>query len=202
MGLNNNIKTAFQASFNSRCIELMIDSYNTAIKNKSISGDWNENDITAQLHEYIDNNPLRLKWSISSNVEHHLPKDSIPKTKNFSAKYPRIDLRFTVFKSQNEYKYFFEAKNLKEKDSALKRRYIKTGIDNYISKKYENGCLIGYLLEGNLDLTVKGVNSLLTKDKRSTEILQQQTFKLHDCCYESSHLPMGNLKHFIFDFTK
>lgn len=154
---------------------LMIDSYNTAIKNKSISADWNENNITAQLHEYIDNNPLRLKWSISSNVEHHLPKDSIPKTKNFSAKYPKIDLRFTVFKSQNEYKYFFEAKNLKEKDSALKRRYIQTGI------------LIGYLLEGNLDLTVKGINSLLTKDKRSTEILQQQTFKLHDCCYESLH---------------
>jgi hypothetical protein len=201
MGLNNNIRIAFKTSFDNRCMELITASYYTAIIEKSISIDWNENDITAQLHEYIDCNPLRIKWAISTNVEHHLPKESIKKEKGFSAKFPRIDLRFTTFKSKNEYRYFLEAKNLKQTDSSLKRRYIETGINNYISKKYENGCLAGYLLEGSLDLTINGINSLLTKDKRSDETLRKQFLKFHTSYYESSHSTIGIIKHLIFDFT-
>jgi hypothetical protein len=200
MGLNNKITIAFIAGFENRCIRLIVAAYHSAIHEKSVSVDWNENDITAQLHEYIDSDPLRIKWYISSNVEHHLPKDSIKKEKGFSAKYSRIDLRFSTINSHSEFKYFLEAKNLKEKNYALKRRYIKTGIDNFISKKYPNGCLVGYLLEGNLDLTVIGINSLLNRYNRSTEIMKKQICNLHDCYYESSH-PSIKVKHYIFDFT-
>ena len=137
MGLNYNITIFFKAGFENRCIRLIVAAYHSAIREKTVSVDWNENDITAQFHEYIENDPLRIKWSISSNVEHHLPKDSIKKEKGFSDKYSRIDLRFVTFKKL-EYKYFLEAKRLKEKDYALKKRYIETGIDNFISKKYQN----------------------------------------------------------------
>ncbi len=163
--------------------------------------DWNENDITAQLHEYIDSDQKRLNWSIISNVEHHFPKKSITRVKGFAAKYPRIDLRFATIKSSLEYKYFFEAKNLKEKSSALKRRYIDTGIENFNSKKYENGCLVGYLLNGDVELTIKGINSLLVKDNREKETLIKEYCKYHDNYYESSHSYIQCLKHYIFDFT-
>jgi len=199
MGLNNKITIAFIAGFENRCIRLIVAAYHSAIHEKTVSVDWNENDITAQLHEYIDSNPLRIKWSISSNVEHHLPKDSIKKEKGFSAKFARIDLRFVTLKKL-EYKYYMEAKNLKEKVYALKRRYIKEGIDSFISGKYQNGCLLGYLLDGDLELTVIGINSLLIRYNRSTEIMKKQICKLHNCYYESSHSDM-NLKHYIFDFT-
>lgn len=199
MRLNNKITIAFIASFENRCIRLIVAAYHSAISEKTVSLDWYENDITAQLHEYIDSDPLRIKWSISSNLEHHLPKDSIKKEKGFSDKYSRIDLRFVTFKKL-EYIYFLEAKRLKEKDYALKKRYIETGIDNFISKKYPNGCLVGYLLEGNLDLTVMGINSLLNRYNRSTEIMKKQMCNLHDYYYESSH-PGINVKHYIFDFT-
>lgn len=146
------VKRAFRNAFENRCLKLIIDAYRNTIQDNTISLDWDENDITAQLHEYIDSNQSRLNWSIISNVEHHLPKKSIDKENGFAAKYPRIDLRFATIKSHIEYQYFFEAKNLKEKSSALKRRYIDTGIDNFNSKKYENGCLIGYLLMGDMEL--------------------------------------------------
>ncbi len=197
----SNVKSAFRDAFKIRCLKLLVSAYKNAIQDKSISLDWDENDITAQLHEYIHSNQLRLNWSIISNVEHHLPKKPIAKKKGFAAKYPRIDLRFVTIKSRLEYQYFFEAKNLEQKSSSLKRRYIDTGIDNFNSKKYENGCLIGYLLDGDVKLTVKGINSLLVKDNRRKELLSKKDCKLHNSCYESIHSNLPCLKHYIFDFT-
>ena len=101
----------------------MVDAYQTSVTAKAVQLDWNENDISSELHECMKKNPLRVKWKISTNVEAHLPDDRT-KIKGFSATFPRIDLRLTSFISEYEYDYFFEAKNLKVSDSALKRRYI------------------------------------------------------------------------------
>lgn len=201
MSEQNKVKQAFQVGFENRCLRLLVTSYTQAIQNKRISLDWDENDITAELHEYIDSNQTRINWSIISNVEHHLPKQSIPKEKGFAAKFARIDLRFVTIKSKLEYLYFFEAKNLKEKNYDLKRRYIDTGIDNYNSKKYTNGCLVGYLMEGNVILTIKGINSILIKNNREKEILIKEYCRYHNSYFESSHSNIQCLKHYIFDFT-
>jgi len=200
MALYTNIYEKFRNAFEQKCHQLIIDAYQTSLTEKAIQLEWNENDISSELHRHIKENPLRLKWRVSTNVEADIPKD-IPKVKGFSDKFPRIDFRLTSFKSTYEYEYFFEAKNLKQNDSALKRRYIDTGIDSFVSGKYENGSLIGYLLEGRADKTVKGINSLLEKDKRNTETLDFKSNKLIKNYYESSHSEIGTLKHFIFDFT-
>ena len=202
MAKSNKISVAFKAGFEKRCITLFIAAYKSIIKEKSIKLDWEENDITAQLHKYIDSNHQRLKWSIFMDVEHHLPKDNIKKEKGFAAQYPRIDLNFASFNSYVEYKYSIEAKRLKQNDSDLKRRYIKTGINNFVSKKYKNGCLVGYLLDGIVESTINGINSLLDKYGRSTEILCLKPCMLHDNYYESSHTTIGTLKHYILDFAE
>jgi hypothetical protein len=145
-------------------------------------------------------NPLRSKWKVSTNVEAHLPT-AIPKVKGFSATFPRIDFRLTSFISTFEYEYFFEAKNLKEKDSALKRRYIATGIDNFTSGKYKDGSIVGYLVEGAPSKTVDGINKLLNKDSRNTESLTLKPNVLHADYYESEHTAVGTLKHFILNFA-
>ena len=147
MALDNVIYQTFKNAFENRCFQLLIEAYQTSLSKKVIQLDWDENDISSELHEYIKINPLRTKWKISSNVEAHLPT-AIPKVKSFSARFPRIDFRLTSFISTFEYEYFFEAKNLKEKNSALKRRYIETGINNFISSKYKDGSIVGYLVEG------------------------------------------------------
>lgn len=112
-----------------------------------------------------------------------------------------MDFKLTSFFSTNEFEYFFEAKNLKQNKSVLNRRYIKTGIDYFISKKYENGSLIGYLLEGKTDETIIEINSLLTKDKRDTEVLNHKPQNIFNSIYESNHPKIGILKHLVFDFT-
>tara|TARA_R110002167_G_scaffold318488_2_gene524116 strand:- start:10189 stop:10809 length:621 start_codon:yes stop_codon:yes gene_type:complete len=200
MGLNKVIVASFKRGFEEKCFQLITESYVSAMETKVIKLNWDENDITSELHEHIKENPLRLKWSIVTNVEQHLPKDAIKKEKGFAAKLPRIDLRLVTINSSLEYEYHMEAKNLKEKDSGLKRRYIDTGINNFVSKKYENGCLLGFVLEGDMEKTVDGINKLLKKDDRVPEFLKSKTHNLHDSYYESEHNDSFILKHFMFDF--
>ncbi len=196
----------FKISFENKCIRLFVEAYNQYITEKSIQVNWEENDITSQLHEYIDKNPLRSKWSISSNVEQHLPNHSVAKTKGFAAKDLRIDLRFVkfqmkIFQSSKQHEVFFEAKRLKASDSGLKRRYIDTGIDNFTTLNYPHGFLVGYLLEGTVSSTIEnGINKLLRDDSREQECLHPQQHEIVQHYFESNHSDLC-LKHLIFDFT-
>jgi len=201
MALNKDIIFAFRKGFEDNCYQLLIEAFNSSATEKIIQTDWDENDITSELHKHINSNPLRLKFEISSNVEHHLPKETIEKKKGFASKLPRIDLRLSRISSMLEYTYYFEAKNLKEKDSALKRRYIDTGINSFTTKKYENGSLVGYLLKGDLNNTIQGINKLLKRDGRSLEYLVEKRIQKHNNYYESEHKEIGILKHLIFDFS-
>ena len=201
MALSKDIVFAFRKGFEDNCYQLLIEAYNSSVTEKIIQVDWDENDITSELHKHINSNPLRLKWEISTNVEHHLPKKTIAKKKGFASKLPRIDLRLSRISLNLEYIYYFEAKNLKENSSKLKRRYINTGINSFTTKKYENGSLVGYLVEGNLNKTVIGINKLLKKDNRSSEYLIEKKIPKHNYYYESKHKKIGILKHLLFDFS-
>lgn len=192
----------FRRSFEGRCIRLVVAAYQQAITEKSITVDLDENDITAMLIENISDNPVRLKWSIFANRENPLTDKNQMNKKGYSAKESRIDMQFANITSEKEYRFFMEAKNLKEKDSQLKRRYIYSGIDSFIYGKYPNFFLTGYLLEGDLINTVNGVNKLLKKYKREKEILKRCNYKYHDHYYESEHPDAVVLKHLILDFTE
>lgn len=196
-----NYTGTFKTSFETRCFRLLVDSYRSAIVEKSISLDWHENDITSVLNNYIYKNKTRLKWEIVNSREEYLFDKDSPKTKGFADREYRIDMKLTSINSGKEYVYYFEAKNLKENETALKRRYIDTGIDSFTSGKYKNGALVGYLLSGDKIGTVKGINDLLIKDSRNGEILIQNDNSFHDSYFESGHASIGVLKHLIFDFT-
>ena len=200
MALNTIVYEKFRNAFEQKCYHLIIDAYQKSLTEKIIQLDWNENDISSELHRHIKENPLRKKWKFLTQVEAHLPTDTNSE-KGFADKFPRIDFKLATFYKDDDCEYFFEAKNLKQNDSSLKRRYIKTGIDSFVSKKYENGSLIGYLLEGRTNETIVGINSLLEKDKRDTETLIHKSNKLIKTYYESDHSDIGTLKHLIFDFT-
>lgn len=199
--LNRDIYEKFKNAFEQKCFQLIIQAFQTSLAEKTIHADSNENDISYLLHKHTEENPLRVKWKVSTTVEARIPK-GIPKEKGFADKFPRIDFRLTSFISCYEYEYFFEAKNLKQNDSALKRRYIDTGIDNFVSGKYNKGSLIGYLLEGNPAETIKGINSLLKKDQREAEVLHLKNNTWLKTYYESNHSNIGTLKHLVFDFSK
>jgi hypothetical protein len=200
MAFNTTIRENFKRAFEQKCFLLLKEAYQTSLSQKVIQLDWNENDISAELHKHIEDNSQRLLWQILAIRESYIAKD-IPKVKGYSDKFPRIDFKFGTFASGSEYGYYFEAKILKQYNPGLKRRYIETGIDSFASRKYENGSLLAYLMEGKIDETISGINALLIKDKRHTETLMLKSSEALGDFYESTHSDIGILKHLIFDFT-
>jgi len=202
MALNIGIKEKFRKAFEQKCFSLIVEAYERLVSEKIDVSLFMENDISAILNKNIELSIKSIDWQIFSKTENYIHKDDQVLKKGFADKLSRIDFVFSVFNSRNKYEYFIEAKNLKEKDSALKRRYINTGINNFTTKKYENGSLVGYLLKGNLSKTIQGINSLLIKkDKRNTQTLISKKNDFHKDYFESWHTEIGVLKHLIFDFT-
>ena len=194
-----------------RCLTLLSQVYCITKSNGNISIDWEEEDISKELLLSLNTNRKRLEWQIDIVPEHRLYKNDGIAAKSAS----RIDFRFSGW-TANQWEYFAEAKNLIEVDSfkvgrktkisatKLHKRYIKTGIDNYVSGKYpSNGCLIGYVLQGKIDNIISCLNNCLCNANRVSEILKQQSLGLDefDSCYVSIHDNSYSIKHLMLDYT-
>ncbi len=86
----------------------------------------------------------------------------------------------------------------------MHERYVKTGIDSYLSGKYpSNGCLIGYILQGKIDNIISCLNDCLCNANRTSEILKQQCLGIDkfDSCYVSIHDKSYSIKHLMLDYT-
>jgi hypothetical protein len=159
-----------------------------------------ENDFTEMLDQYITDNKKRIKWRINNTTEKHL-HDKSHIEKGFADKEKRIDMRMSHIKFQNEYHFYIEAKRLKEHDYALKKRYIDTGIDNYLHSIYPKGILVGYLQEGDVDNTIQGINDILNQYNRASECLCRKEHVIHDEYFESVHPNFGIIQHFVLNYT-
>ena len=197
----NHLKEPFEKKFEANCFKLITEAYDSlVIKAKMTILKWNENSITKNLNDFIENNPKSLQWRITPNVEQPVGKDK-KKEPVDANKLSRIDLRFVTINSNYRYKYYMEAKNLKENDSDLKKRYIEDGIKSFLDGKYPGECLLGYILEGDLKKTVYGINNLLKNYAKEYEILKLKPHRICHSYYESVHNCGFIIKHLMFDFT-
>jgi hypothetical protein len=189
----------FKIGFEKKCIRLFVEAYKQSIKDKVIHIGLIENDITEILRMYMDKNFQKDKWKIHLSRDFVISDPNISQVKGFSNTLKKVDLIMEIY---DTYKFTcsIEAKRLKENDYELKRRYIDTGIDSFITKKYPYGFLVGYLLEGTVFPTVDGINKLLKKDGREGESLYGKKHEIAQYYFESNHSELC-LKHLIFDFT-
>ncbi|MCQ2270069.1 MAG: hypothetical protein MJZ52_02420 [Bacteroidales bacterium] len=201
MSLTVSVIDAFKKSFEKRCVSLLVSAYHTSITNHEYKADWMENDFTSLLDKHIDKDPNRKKWKINCHIEHHLHTDKTNNRKGYANKESRIDMRLSTFSSTDECLFYVEAKRLKEKDNGLLSRYVDTGIDNYLTKKYPYGILVGYLIKGDVDATIGNINTILKKKNRINEVLSRKIHPIHNQYFESTHPDFGIISHFVFDFT-
>lgn len=211
--LNTNITQAFRMQFEQDCIRLLLDSYNK-LQDKNSIRELTENNVTVRLIGQIKANPLRTQLNISINREAYNDTDATYVGAENADESPRIDMKYTVWNSNVEYEYFIEAKNLCEnnwKKSAvdtpvnareLQKRYISTGIENFITGRYPNGCLIGYVMEGDPDKIVTKINTLLTEESRPKENLTKHSHGAINYYYNSTHIgsKMPTLHHYLLLF--
>ena len=189
-----------------RCLTLLFEGYNAIKLNANITIDWEEEDISKALILYWNTSKKRGLWNIGIIPEHRIYNDD----KMPAKKAARIDFRFSSWTRNQECTYFAEAKNLIETDTlktgrktktsaiSLQKRYIKTGIGNYFSGRYpSNGCLLGYVLQGNTQNIIDSINRHLSNNGRQSE---QLDFDCLEGYYVSKHNELF-IKHLMFDFT-
>lgn len=61
MALSTTVYNKFKDAFEQKCCRLIIEAYQSFINEKIIQLDWNENDISSEIHKHIKENPLRKK---------------------------------------------------------------------------------------------------------------------------------------------
>ena len=201
MMLQTAVLDAFKKAFETKCVRLVVAAYKSSIVNPAYSMDWMENDFTLMLVKYIMDNGLGIRWGIIVGTESPIYKDGVAMNKGFANTQCRIDIKMCSISKKQEYTFCFEAKRLKEGDSSLQNRYIKTGIDNFISGKYPRGVLLGYLVKGGVEHTINQLNDKLMKANRRDEILVSRDNELFSDYFESQHSHFGILQHYIFNFT-
>lgn len=121
---------------------------------------------------------------------------------------PTIDFCFRTWEIKDEY-YGVECKNLYESDQSCIKRYVKTGVGNYISGRYGSSSSVssiaGYILSGSPDRIIsdlkKEMPSLSPHMNLTKELL------IEDEQYKSMHVSEIDgiciaIHHLFFDFVK
>jgi len=204
-------------NFEILCISLLVDAYKSALKDKLFDVDWKENSFTKYLVSFIHTNPVTAKNKLFVKLQPEPENDNLPieGTKDDPDRQPRIDIWYGSYgKTRNE--YYIEAKNICNNDwkkgngskvsaSKLKRRYIITGIENFVTGRYPKGCLVGYVINSNTVDCVNGINKLLKKDNRQNETLVKYTIlKGFENSFTSTHSQKMEtilLKHIFLEFS-
>ena len=126
-------------------------------------------------------------------------------------KAPTIDFCFKDWSTANSY-FGAEAKNLYDKNDQTKRkkikRYVATGIDNYISGKYGSqssaSSVIGYVLSGKVSDIVDELKNEIQKGSpvsnlsRAMSISEPQSFTRHIRTCDNKEI---TLHHLFFSFV-
>lgn len=198
--LNPVIRAKLRQTFLNRCLRITIDGYNLMKEAQDYQIDWEEESLSANLVRHMRCSQETARGKIDIICEHPLYDENIEQGKTQPKAAPRIDIRMASWTSSHQLVYYIEAKNLCQNDwhkssgatasaSHYRRRYIDTGIDNFVTERYPEGCLVGYILEGEIEPIVKSINNLLAKHRnRSSEAIQdKQTIHQHPHCYLSHH---------------
>jgi len=212
--LNQAIIELFRAKFEENCIYLLIESYNSILSAGRKLNEDNENSITAQLVGYMKKSSKRADLQIHLDRESYLDDEATFKGETDADKSPRIDIKYATWNANSEFEYYMEAKNLAENNwvkstnvtvnaASLRKRYVETGIGNFISGRYPNGCLLGYILEGDFVNIANLINEELIVNKRTKEILVRQVGYGIDFHYCSTHsgTAIKLLKHFFLNLA-
>lgn len=216
--LNRDIVLAFSNSFQTKCLTLIADAYDYLTKKQAITIDFDEEQITANIFQYIDNDSKAIGWNINVSDEVRLYCSDILNGRKKAKSAQRIDLRFSTnwLEQSKRVSFFVEAKNLYENDcskstvktpikaSSYQERYITTGIDNILNGNYPSpGCIVGYVLDGCSDNIAVKINNILKVASRQNEVLSSVNCEVERLkkSYNSIHPNSLSLNHIWLEFN-
>lgn len=189
-------------------VEIMWIAFHDMQKDKVNVIGLSENQITEkwgmrlQKRWYEENRATRLTCKLYPIAQHEDITLAKPRGQS-----PTIDFCFRTWDPDDRY-FGVECKNLEERNNDLTRRYIATGINNYVTGRYgsssSESALVGYILSGSIANIVSALSKKLEEDKPIKNLYRD--FSFDDPQYNSVHarqLDKGTiiLHHLMFSFV-
>lgn len=214
--VNKKIGQVVKTNFIMLCLDALQRGYDKMIADGQYVVDWKEDKLTAHLVDKIKLTGFLRSQRISVNHQPPIYNEGVVYGEDDPAEAPRVDFKLTKWYVKDELDYYAEAKNLSEYDwdksdgakviaSKYKARYIDTGIENFLSGRYPEGCLLGYIVRGETARVIDGINKLITTRNLAPRIglIEKDKLRLFPICYSSSHETDGkmfNITHLFMQF--
>lgn len=215
--IRSRTRASIIAGFIYQCVEAIQLGYDRMITEKHYQVDWEEDNLTICLVKTINKTRFLARFHISINYQTPIYNEAMAYEGTNSLRAPKVDFKFSTFSRREEYEYFAEAKNLSESDwqkasgstvdaSHYRARYIDTGIENYLSGRYPEGCLVGYIVNGAEANIVAGINRLIDSRKASPRIglIRKDTSTTMSISYTSDNQSINGplpLRHLILQLA-
>jgi hypothetical protein len=201
------------SSFENKCLIVLVKSYRTSLKNKIYSKDWEEKTFSSHLVSLMKKCEIALKYKLTITKEEELENFEIDNGIKSPKEANPIDIRFHDVWSNLRLDYNVEAKNISSTEwekingskvnaSQQQTEYISKGIDRFLTGHFKNnnGCMLGYVVDGTLDEVRSKINRKIESKKSSNEIINSSVIINNLETFESIHM-QRKLKHLLFDFA-
>jgi hypothetical protein len=199
IGRASDVLPNVDSNFEQACLWIMTEAFKRMKQEKRYELTWKEPRFSACLIGYMRKIRQQVDIALKIDPESHLYREKILKGIEDPDTASRIDIKISGGWVPEDVYYGIEAKILVEKDwrtrdaSYLRRRYIATGIDNFVngwySDKMDRGCMAGYVVQGSAAKVALTINKLLIRDGRNKEKLMNphSINGCSDCC-QSKHI--------------
>ena len=178
------LKNTVNLSFELKCLKVLIQSYNTSIKFKDVNNNWEEKTFSSHLVSLMKKCDIAIKYDLIITKEEELEDDEIDNGLKSPKEANPIDIRFHNIWLNLRLDYNIEAKNIsavewnklggsKVNASQQQTEYITKGIDRFLTGhfKEKNGCMLGYLVNGELDEVLNKINNKIELQKSVNELI-------------------------------
>lgn len=213
MAKSINLINKVNLSFELKCLDVLIKSYYTSIQMRKVNCDWEEKTFTSHLVSLMKKCKTALKYNLTITKEEELEDDEIDNGLKSPKEANPVDIRFHNKWINIRLDYNVEAKNIssvewKKKEgqkvnaSQQQTEYITKGIERFLTGHFKdkNGCILGYIVNGNLDDLLFKINSKLELQKSNSEIISFKNILINNHKVYESHHSQRILKHLFFDY--
>lgn len=213
IGRASDVLPNVDSNFEQACLWIMTEAFKRMKREKRYDLTWKETYFSACLVGYMQKIRHESDIRLRIDPESHLYREEMLNCTEDPDTSPRIDIKISGGWVREDVYYGIEGKVLVENSwvtrdaSSLRRRYIATGIDNFVNGKYSDkmgmGCMVGYVVQGSASEIASKINNLLIRDGRNKEKMMNPhpINGCSDCCQSKHTRTMDNTEielHHVF----
>ncbi|MCG7848042.1 MAG: hypothetical protein MIO93_02535 [ANME-2 cluster archaeon] len=186
------------SNFEQACLWIMTEAFKQMKREKRYDLTWKETCFSACLVGCMQKIRHEKDIRLRIDPESHLYRKEMLNCTEDPDTAPRIDIKISGGWVREDVYYGIEGKVLVENNwrtrnaSYLRRRYITTGIDNFVNGRYSDkmdiGCMVGYVVQGSASEIASKINTSLIRDGRNKENIILHVIDGSSDCYLSKHM--------------